>query len=139
MWTSIVVTAIGVWLMASPSLLGYGAPARINDWVVGPVIAMLGSVAIAEATRPVVRGALVAGLWLLVAPLVLGYEGIAIWNSIVTGLLIAVLSLVARPMDPAKYGGGWSLLWNPVLRKRMYGEGEAGDVHPRTPGAGGLP
>ena len=133
MWTSFVVAALGVWLMASPSVLGYPAPARINDWVVGPIVAMLGFVAVAEATRPVVRGASLAGVWLLVAPLVLGYDATATWNSIITGLLITVLSLVARPMDPAGYGGGWSVLWNPVLRRRMYGTGDAPQDHGTGP------
>ena len=35
---------------------------------------MLGFVAIAEATRPVIRAAVVPGLWLLVAPWLLGYD-----------------------------------------------------------------
>lgn len=120
MWASIVTGAVGVWLMMSPSLLGYPPPARTNDWVVGPIIAMLGFVAIAEGTRPVIRAALAPGCWLLVAPLILGYGATATWNSIAAGVLVSALSLLARPMDPAKYGGGWSVVWNPVLRRRMY-------------------
>lgn len=120
MWGSLAVALIGVWLMMSPSVLGYPAPARVSDWVVGPVLAMLGFVAVAEATRPVVRAAAAPGLWLLAAPWVLGYEGAATWHSMAAGAVVLVLSLIARPMDPARYGGGWSVLWNPVLRRRMY-------------------
>ena len=120
MWASIVVGLIGVWLMMSPSLLGYPAPARTSDWIAGPVIAMLGFAAIAEATRPVIRAAVVPGLWLLVAPWLLGYDGPATWNSVVAGIVVTALTLLARPMDAAAYGGGWSVLWNPVLRRRMY-------------------
>jgi hypothetical protein len=120
MWSSLAVGLIGVWLMMAPSVLGYPAPARVSDWIVGPVVAMLGFVAVAEATRPVVRAAVAPGLWLLVAPWLLGYGSTATWNGVAAGIVITTLSLIAAPMDPSRYGGGWSVLWNPVLRRRMY-------------------
>lgn len=120
MWISGVVGALGIWLMAAPAVLGYGPAAQTSDRIVGPILATLGFVAMAEATRPVVRAALAPGLWLLIAPLLLGYPADAAWNSVIVGVVASALSLLAARMDPAKFGGGWSVLWNDVLRRRMY-------------------
>ncbi len=122
MWASLGVGITGLWLMIAPSVLAHPHAGRINDWVVGPVVATIGFIAIAEATRPLVRAAAGAGLWLLIAPWLLGYEPLGAWLEVVAGLVIIALSLMARPMDPAKFGGGWSVVWNPVLRRKMYAE-----------------
>ncbi len=112
MWAQIINAALGIWLMAAPAVLGYGAPASDNDWIFGPVIATFAIIAWWEATRPVARWNLPLGLWLLLAPWVLGYAATAaIVNSMVVGLLVAVPSTRTGQVKKS-YGGGWSVLWS---------------------------
>lgn len=110
MWARYVNAALGVWLMAAPAILHYGAPASTNDRIVGPIAAAFAVIAISEVTRPLRWVNLLIGSWLLVAPLVLGYSATAaIVNSVAAGAIMAVLSAVRGPV--AAHFGGWSALW----------------------------
>jgi hypothetical protein len=110
MWAQLLGALLGVWLMAAPAVLGYGAPAATADRIAGPLAAMFGVVAASEVTRGVRRANLPVGLWLLAAPWVLGYPTPAMLNSIGVGLLLAVLSFV-RGTVRERFGGGWTSLW----------------------------
>lgn len=113
MWAQIINTALGIWLMAAPAVLGYGGAARTNDHIVGPIAATLACIALWSVTRPVRWVNLPLGLWLLLAPWILSYDTPATINSSVVGLALAVLSIPQgrRPV----YGGGWSMLWKGIL------------------------
>src|SRR5688572_10407100 len=104
---------LGVWLMAASQLLGYSGPARMNDHIVGPLIATFGCIAIWEVTRELRWLNLILGLWLLLAPWALGYAWGPLLNSTVVGALLSVLALVPGG-SRAHYGGGWSALWRPA-------------------------
>jgi hypothetical protein len=97
MWAMILNAALGIWLVSAPSVLGYGNPARINDRVVGALVALLSIIAVAEVLRSLRRLDMLLGLWLLLAPWVLGYypQSLVIANSIVTGVLVLDLSFEA--------------------------------------------
>ena len=111
MWAQVINAALGVWLMAAPSVLGYGAPARTNDQIVGPVITTFAVIAWWEATRPVRLWNLPLGVWLLLAPWVLGYGATgAIVNSLIVGALVIGLARVQGTVE-GQFGGGWSALW----------------------------
>jgi hypothetical protein len=110
MWAQLLGALLGVWLMAAPAVLGYGAPAATVDRIAGPLAAMLGVVAASEVTRGVRRANLLVGLWLLAAPWLLGYPAAATLNSILVGLLLAALSFV-RGTVKERFGGGWTSLW----------------------------
>lgn len=115
--------ALGIWLMASPAVLGYGNPAETNDRIVGPLIATLAIIAIWDILRPARRVNLVLGLWLIAAPWVLplffdpGYPPQATLNSMVVGAFVAALSLYRGKLG-TRFGGGWRVLWqgDPHLR-----------------------
>jgi hypothetical protein len=112
MWAQVINAALGLWLMAAPSVFGYGAPAAHNDRIIGPVIATFAIIAWWETTRPVARWNVPLGVWLLVAPWVLGYgTTAAIVNSLVVGLLVAGLAAVRGQYRPERFGGGWAALW----------------------------
>ena len=68
-WARLVNAGLGLWLMAAPAVLGYGAPAEINDRIAGPIAATFAIIAITGATRPARRVNAAVGAWLLIAPL----------------------------------------------------------------------
>lgn len=104
-------TAVGLWLMAAPAVLGYSGAAEVNDRIVGPVAASFAIIAIAAVTRPARRVNTAAGVWLLAAPWLLGYGAmITIVNDMVSGALLIAFSLV-RGTVVEQFGGGWSSLW----------------------------
>ncbi|HLT46676.1 MAG TPA: SPW repeat protein [Rubricoccaceae bacterium] len=111
MWAQVVNALLGVWLMAAPAVLGYGAPAAVNDRIVGPVAASFAVIAWWQATRPARWVNLPLGLWLIAAPFVLGYGATApLVNSLAVGAALAALSLVRGTVDK-RFGGGWRAVW----------------------------
>jgi hypothetical protein len=110
MWALYLNVAIGIWLMAAPSVLGYGRPAAANDWIVGPLIAAFACIACWEITRALHWVAMPLGFWLLLAPWFLDYSPTAMLNSLVTGLATVICSCFGGTITQ-QYGGGWSALW----------------------------
>jgi hypothetical protein len=110
MWTQIVATCLGAWLMAASAVLAYGPPAATNDRIVGPMALSFAFVALKKVTRGVRRLNLPLGVWLVAAPWVLGYGAtVAIVNSAVVGALLIACAL-ARGRVVQPYGGGWAVL-----------------------------
>lgn len=109
MWAQGIACGIGLWLMASPQVLGYGGAARINDLVAGPISASLACVAMWQVTRPVRWANLGVGAWLLLSPLILGHVSAAAANSVLSGLALAGFSCV-RGRLTHRLGGGWAAL-----------------------------
>ena len=72
-----LVAVCGLWLMTAPDLLGYGEPARMNDYIVGPLVVSFAVIAVAETTRSLRWGNVALGMWLVLAPLFLRYEYLA--------------------------------------------------------------
>lgn len=114
MWAHVINAALGIWLMAAPSVFGYAnSAAATNDRFAGPLIATFAIVAWWETTRPVGRWNVVIGAWLVVAPFILGYASTAATiNGVVCGLAVAGLSLVMGTYRPERFGGSWSALWS---------------------------
>ena len=115
MWAHGIACCIGLWLMASPPVLGYGGAARINDFVVGPVAASIACVAMWQVTRPVRWANLALGAWLLLSPLILGHASLSAVNSVLSGLALGGLSCV-RGRLTHRMGGGWAVLFRKEAR-----------------------
>jgi hypothetical protein len=111
MWAQIINTALGIWLMAAPAVLGFGGAADTNNRIVGPIAATFAVIAVWECTRGTRWVNVAAGLWLLIAPWVLGYDELAprIDDRIVGGLLI-LFGLVQGKVRQ-QFGGGWLSLF----------------------------
>ncbi|MGE3856387.1 MAG: hypothetical protein AB7G21_05480 [Dehalococcoidia bacterium] len=105
----LVNIALGLWLMAAPSVLAYGGTAATSDRIAGPIIASIATVAVWDATRAVGRANALPGAWLVVAPL-LGVPTEALLNSLAVGIAVVAMALLQRP-PPQRIGGGWSVLW----------------------------
>lgn len=127
MWWQLVSALAGLWLMASPSVLDYGDPARTNDWIVGPLAVSLGVIAASSVLRGLRWAILPLGLWQLLAPWLLGFAIAPTINVTLTGLVLIACSQLGGHVA-TRYGGGWRSL----LPGRMPDETGAG----RPPSAG---
>jgi SPW repeat len=96
-WASTLNIIAGVWLIVSPFFLLYrSSTARIDDIVVGAVIALFGLIrALAPGSPTAWLSWLNAlwGIWLIVASFVLGYLGVPRTNEIVLGIIVLVFGL----------------------------------------------
>lgn len=111
MWAQIINALLGLWLMASPSILGTEGTTADNDHIIGPIITSFAIISWWEATRVVRLYNLPLGAWLILAPWVLGHDGtLAIANDMVIGALVIAFSLVKGKVTET-YGGGWSAIW----------------------------
>ena len=113
MWAQIITAILGIWLMASPAILGFSDDKTIADnaHIIGPLIASFSVIAWWEITRSVKYFNLLPALWLLLAPWILGYsQTTAIINDMVIGAAVLGLSLVKGKVE-GTYGGGWTAIW----------------------------
>ncbi|HEU4700093.1 MAG TPA: hypothetical protein VFS40_13000 [Gemmatimonadales bacterium] len=101
-----VVVALGLWLMASPAVLGLTGAARVAALVAGPLIAALGVIALSEVTRGVRWANVVLGAALALAGILVAQPWPGHVSAVAAGLLTAALSL-ARGRVTGRYGGGW--------------------------------
>lgn len=90
-WQDWVNLALGLWLLASPALLGYaGTPAAWNAYVASAAIVALAASAahVPRVSAEVVNGLL--GLWLVVSPFALGFthmRSVAL-HTVLMGIMI---------------------------------------------------
>jgi len=99
--------------MLAPAGLGLPPFPAHHDHIVGPIVAALGIISLAEVTRGLRWAAFLAGLWLIFAPFVLGSWSLspsAAINDALCGVVICSAS-VFRGRVKQKYGGGWRELW----------------------------
>ncbi|MFZ5896083.1 MAG: SPW repeat domain-containing protein [Myxococcota bacterium] len=111
MWAQLLSAVIGIWVMASPSVLGYGRPLATSDWIVGPLIASFGLIAAWEITRALRWPNVVLAAWLALSAFVVGgvASGDVLVNHIVSAILVAGFSLV-RGRQRHPFAGGWRSL-----------------------------
>jgi hypothetical protein len=112
-WQDPVNLLLGLWLIAAPWLLGFGAEANPtwNAVIFGLLIAVVSLVTLFRVMAWEEWLNLAAGVWLVISPWVLGYSGVAmaLYNAVIVGVLVAVLALWALATD--KDIGGW---WSPA-------------------------
>jgi hypothetical protein len=104
----LVSAAVGIWLMAAPSVLGYDPPAATSDRIVGPLVASFALIAAWEATRALRWVNVALAAWLLLSPFLLRQTEVAP-SHILSGLVIGALSLV-RERRKHSFAGGWASL-----------------------------
>lgn len=110
MWAQLCNTAIGVWLMAAPAVLGYGGAAALNDRIVGPIVATFAVVAASEATRGARWVNLPIGLWMILSRWILGSPTSARLNGMAVGPMLLTFALVRGRIEE-QFGGGWAILF----------------------------
>lgn len=93
-WALGLVTAVGLWLMAAPDVLGTAKPLYTGIYFSGVLVVVTSVCAWAEVARAARYLNLPVGLWLLIAPFVLDGGGTgSMLNAIACGLLVIGLSL----------------------------------------------
>lgn len=110
MWAQGIIVILGVWLLASPDVMGYGGQVRVNHQVVGVWMATFGMIAISESMRAVRWVNLALGLWLVSAPFILDYPDERTSGSIIVGIAAMCLASVRGTLSE-RFGGGWTELW----------------------------
>lgn len=95
--SSLVNMVIGVWLMVSPVVLGYGGVAAVNDVALGATVI---GVAVFALVLPALTASswinVFCGIWLVFAPAFLSYQHLRVpaSNDIAMGLLITIIASV---------------------------------------------
>lgn len=117
MWPRLLNTALGLWLMFAPAVLGYSttdALASSTDRIIGPLVMSAAIAGIWDEIRPLRWVNVVLGALLALAPLVLGpFLGWPIAgavNAVATGLAISGIGLIRGRIDN-EFGGGWRSIW----------------------------
>jgi hypothetical protein len=117
MWPRLVSTALGLWLMLAPAVLGYSTTSPVasaSDRIIGPVVMSAAIAAIWPEIRPLRWVTVVLGGLAVLAPPVVGpfvyWPLTAAVNSVVTGLAMIASGLV-RGEITSQFGGGWRSIW----------------------------
>lgn len=110
MTARIIAIASGLWLMASPAVLGYaGTAAEVSDRIVGPVAAALSLIAAWAVARPLRWTTVPLGLWAMLAPWFLGHPTAGAVGNLVAGIALVVTAFVRGRVNE-RFGGGWMSL-----------------------------
>jgi uncharacterized membrane protein len=105
-WTLIASTALGIWLMCTPLVLGTEAPLYFSDHILGCVVILIAVTAMAEIARPVRFLNVALGAWVAASPFLL--EGATVAGTIgdvVVGFALIGLSLPRGKRSTEHYGG----------------------------------
>lgn len=104
-WNLVIITAIGLWVMAAPGVLGYEGTMADSNHLVGAIIVTFGVIAMSEVSRTLRFVHILFGLWLIAAPFILGAEdNTAMWNGIITGLILIPLSIPKGKIEDKRGG-----------------------------------
>lgn len=95
----------GLWLLASPLAIAYGAGARWNALLVGAAVVLLAGVRAAGAEHAAVLSWLnmLLGVWLVASPFALQAGEAALWNFLVVGGFVAFWAFVSATSTPRRF------------------------------------
>ncbi|MGK7395851.1 MAG: SPW repeat domain-containing protein [Candidatus Cyclobacteriaceae bacterium M3_2C_046] len=93
-WNLFAIAAIGIWLMLSPNILGYGGGSMADsDHFVGALVITFAIITMSDVARPGRFIFILFGLWFIAAPWIFGTDyNQAIWNGSIAGVLLILLS-----------------------------------------------
>jgi hypothetical protein len=92
--TLIACAVLGIWLMASPALLGAARAAADSSRVIGPLVITFSVVALADVARTTRWLNLPLGAWVAAAPWFLdGASNAGRWHDMAAGFLLVALSI----------------------------------------------
>ena len=91
-WNLVVISAVGVWIMASPGVLGYSGTLADSSHIVGALVVTFAVISMSEVTRSVRFIHILFGLWIIAAPWILGTDqDMAKWNGVISGIVMIAL------------------------------------------------
>jgi hypothetical protein len=96
-WQDGINVILGLWLIASPGMLGYMSEttAAWNAWIVGVVVMVAALAALVAFQKWEEWVSMALAAWLIASPWILGFSGLqaAVWNQLIVGVLIGGLAL----------------------------------------------
>lgn len=92
-WNLLASSAIGIWLMASPSLLGTAPAMAMSDYILGPLVTAVSIVALAEVFRALRFVNILFGAGLMVAAIFISPSSFGpVLNNLLAGIAIIALA-----------------------------------------------
>lgn len=111
MWTAIITTIIGLWVMITPELLHADANLHNVNYILGPLIITFSITSYWQINRNVRWLNVVTGIILLFWSIIyFSHPMPFLISNIISGVLVSSLSLVKRKAT-TRYGGGWRALF----------------------------
>lgn len=108
-WNLLVSIAIGIWLMASPSVLRIHGGLATSNYIIGPMIAAFSVISLAEAFRGIRFVNILFGIGLIMAPWLASESNLfLIASSVLSGLIVIFLAL--RRGKVSERFGAWEKL-----------------------------
>ncbi len=106
-WTLWISAALGVWLMASPAVLGNTGWAANSNHLAGALVVTWAVIAFGEVARPARLLNIVLGIWIGIAPWALaGATSASRWADVIVGAAIIALSFPRGRIN--EQFGGWN-------------------------------
>jgi len=105
-WQDWVNGVLGLWMLASPSILGFATPGSTATrvaWILGLAIVVFAGIAVYMPKAWEEALNVILGVYLLASPWALSYSDQArpTTNAVVVGLLVTALAVWAMLMDTA--------------------------------------
>ncbi len=100
---------VGLWVMASPGVLGLAGGERTAAHILGPIVVALSVIAVSGVTRAVRWAIIVPGVALAILPWLMRFDPAVALMFAGCGIAVALLAFVRGPLDE-RYGGGWAAL-----------------------------
>lgn len=93
-WYLVIATGLGLWLMASPAVLGTTGGAANSNQLVGALAVTFSVIAMGEPARIIRFINVPLGTWIVVAPWILaGASTLTLVNSLAVGILLILVSI----------------------------------------------
>ena len=92
-WNLFLICAIGLWIMASPDILGFSGTMADSSHITGALVVTFGIISMSEVARPARFINVLFGIWLAAAPFIFSGNGNTVmWNGIICGVALILLS-----------------------------------------------
>ena len=129
-WGLLVATALGGWMMFSPTVFESAGLMRDSSFVVGALVIVVSVIAMADVARVTRYLNVVLGAWLVLAPWFLaGVAAAASWNAAAVGALVIAASLPLGAWRDRYGGAERAALWVPGDKERIRRRGPPASRH----------
>ncbi|MEK6477436.1 vitamin K epoxide reductase family protein [Catalinimonas sp. 4WD22] len=106
-WNLFLAVAVGIWVMASPGVLGFTGSVADSNHLAGAIIVTFAVISMSEVARTLRFLNILFGLWLIVSPWILGADqDIVTWNGVISGLVLMALAFYKGIIEDERGGFG---------------------------------
>ena len=101
---------LGLWVLISPALLPATPEGATVDRIAGPVIILVGGLALRSVTRPFRLLNVLSGLFLVIATWLVPNTGALTLSSALVGVAVIGLALIEGGREQRTDGGWWAVV-----------------------------